>query len=227
MDKGVAASPVDALESLNGQAVGPYRLRVAIDSRTRYADQRDFSVYVTDASGHPSAAPVFRGRYNAGRPSAHVPAWIDGEFACPPCPEKDGRGWTDALLGDVARRLGTLLPPGGRLWIAYEAFDRDDGLARETRDALARRVPLLTTPIGRLLFLADCWTGLRDWDIAEGGREGPRKVQGNKPLDRRHASWCAAALRRELTEFLQRPADDALIGRAQARAKLMLPELGQ
>jgi hypothetical protein len=45
----------------------------------------------------------------------------------------------------------------------------------------------------------------RDWYIPEGGREGPRKLQGFKPLDGAIAREKAQQLRREMAELLARP----------------------
>ena len=85
-------------------------------------------------------------------------------------------------------------------------------------------MPLVTTPIGYLLFCADCWIGIRDWDIPEGGREGPRKLQGNKALDAEHAQRRAQEIVPRLEEFVSR-AQGELEERAAARAVAMLPAL--
>ncbi len=213
------------LECLNGQKIGPYRLEVELQGQLRYTDQQQASLYLVDEAGGRSERPIFRGRCCAGRPSAYVPAWIDGEFIAPASSLPELSEGLEALYPGVARGLGALLPAGGRLWIAYEAFDYDGPLHRETRAGLAAKVPLIATPIGRLLFDAGCWTGLRNWDIAEGGREGPRKLQGNKALDDRHARAVAVALVGELLDFVQGPSDAEVTDRAQARAREIVPLL--
>jgi len=209
------------LKSLNDQAVGVYRLWIKAGGRTRHAGQQDFTLCLCEPSGHTPVAAVFRGRYNAGRPSIHVPTWIDGEFLDP----VDVAELRESLQKAIAAKLGMLIPPGGRLWLAYEAFDHDGPWARETRAALAARVPLLATPIGELMFHAGCWAGLRDWYIAEGGREGPRKLQGNKAQDDGHARRCAETLIRELDGFMARPSEQEVVVRAQARARRIVPDL--
>jgi len=207
------------LESLNNQIVGAYRLRVEMVGRARYFDQRDFALYLVDARGNAFVTPVFRGKFNAGRPSIYVPSWIDGEFV------EDQPTLSHTLFTGVAQRLGALIQPGGRLWFAYEAFGNAGAMMRETRDALDAHVPLIATPIGFLLFRADCWCGLRDWDIPEGGREGPRKLQGNKPLHAAHARQRAGEIVQTLEQFLGQRVQLEIAARAQARAQVILPAL--
>lgn len=224
------------LESLNGQAIGRYRLRVEIVGRPRYVDQRDFALYLIDPDGSRSHEPLFQGRWNAGRPSSFVPTWIDGEFAPPPFPPSEdtkgeglgeGAGKGESLFGEVARCLGSLIPAGGRLWLAYESLATESWLERETRAALAVRVPAETTPIGLLLVRAGCWSGMHDWDFPEGGREGFRKLQGNKPLHLEQAYQSALALMQTLQTFAALRTADEVTRRAQARAALVRRELEQ
>jgi hypothetical protein len=219
------------VESLNGQAVGRYRLHVEIVGRPRYVDQRDFALYLIDPDGRRSQEPLFRGRWNAGRPSSHVPTWIDGEFAPVPFPLPQDEGEQlregESLFGEVAQSLGALIPAGGRLWLAYESFGTENWLYCETRAALAAQVPAEATPIGRLLVRAGCWSGIRDWDFPEGGREGYRKLQGNKPLHLEHAYESGLALMRALHTFAAQRASDEVTRRARVRASLVQQELEQ
>lgn len=219
------------LGKLHDQPVASFRLRLETSGRTRFFDQQNFALYLIGEQENESEHPVFRGLYNAGRPSIFVPAWIDGEFV----EDSEVRGqaiWRrDALTGTplvakgIAEQLGTLIPPGGRLWFAYEAFEGEGegDLARETRKLLADKIPLAVTPLGFLLFSAGCWVGLRDWDIPEGGREGPRKLQGNKPNDRNHAQLRAQELSHDLESFLNR--QDAITDVLRERANAILSAL--
>jgi hypothetical protein len=218
------------LEQLQNQTIGEHRIHVVTIEPAHYFDQHDFALYLIDSCGVMSETPVFHGRFNAGRPSIYVPAWIDGEFVEYP---SDNAGWMagvsviglpSPVITGIAERLGTLIPPGGRLWFAYEAFDGEGDLMRETRAALSARVPIIATPIGYLLFCAGCWVGLRDWDIPEGGREGPRKLQGNKPLNAAHAQRRAREIISVLEEFMTR-AQTGIEQRARGRAQVMLPAL--
>ena len=80
-----------------------------------------------------------------------------------------------------------------------------DSVARSlTARALSARVPPVATPLGALLFEVGCGVAFRDWYISEGGREGPRKLQGFRALDDDHARTrgleAAAALEAFLAE---------------------------
>ena len=63
-----------------------------------------------------------------------------------------------------------------------------------TARALAAGVPPVATPLGALLFDLGCGVAFRDWYISEGGREGPRKLQG-LPRDERVSTRAPAASR--------------------------------
>ena len=56
-----------------------------------------------------------------------------------------------------------------------------------TARALAAGVPPVATPLGALLFDLGCGVAFRDWYISEGGREGPRKLQGFRATNEEHA----------------------------------------
>jgi len=108
------------------------------------------------------------------------------------------RPWIDITAGEAVdlRRLARLVGPGGSVMVAY---GRD-----ETERALRRRVPPSATPLGLALLDAGCrW--FKDWYFAEGGREGPAKLQGTVPLDAERARQSERALAQELAAFLARP----------------------
>ncbi|MEE8336952.1 MAG: DUF1122 family protein [Dehalococcoidia bacterium] len=81
----------------------------------------------------------------------------------------------------VFGRLAELVPAGGHLMAEYDSYAR-----RMTARALAAGVPPRATPLGATLASAGCGIAFRDWYIAEGGREGPRKLQGFRALDADH-----------------------------------------
>lgn len=78
---------------------------------------------------------------------------------------------------------------------------------RETARGLALGIPPVATQLGFLMYLIGCGTIFRDWYFAEGGSEGPRKLQGSKPLDQKHAVRAAHELASDLMEFLASPFD--------------------
>ena len=81
----------------------------------------------------------------------------------------------------IFARLAELVPPGGHLMAEYDSQAR-----RMTARALTARVPPRATPLGATLAAVGCGVAFRDWYISEGGREGPRKLQGFRALDLEH-----------------------------------------
>ncbi len=222
--------PQRDLAALDGLPLGAYVLRLRDVQPLRWVEQARFDVYLEDESGRLSLAPVFSGVYSAGRPSLYVVGWIDGIFY-------DRVGFAAAegevdlgaagLDGPLMAMLGRLIPAGGRMWLAYESFAREGPVHQATRQALALQLPLLVTPLGYLLYQAGCWCALRDWYIPEGWREGPRKLQGNKPVDAAHARRRAVETVKTLQDFLSHPpaGEAALIGPACRRAQAILEGL--
>lgn len=217
------------LATLHGVPLGPYTLRLANVTPRGYVEQVNFDLLLVHDAGHEATPPVFSGIYSSGRPAAGIVGWVDGVY-CNLVRFPDGaqidlaRSGLDRLLFG---HLGELIPPNGRLMVAYEAFHVDSPILRQTREALRRGVPPLATPIGELLFHANCWLGVRDWYIPEGGREGHRKLQGNKALDARHRRRRAEEAVQQLLTFLDRAdsAADALVRAAGERSRSIIADL--
>ncbi len=102
----------------------------------------------------------------------------------------------------VIEALGRLVPPGGHLMMEYESTHR-----RETLRALAQGVPPIATPLGGMMFAAGCGVAFRDWYMAEGGRQGPRKLQGYRAVDVEHELRRYPGVLAELERFLESSAD--------------------
>lgn len=218
-----------ALVTLDNLPLGPYVLRLAEVTSRGYVEQVNFSLTLTDQQGQQATPPVFSGIYSSGRPAAWIVGWIDGVY-CSPVRLEDG---TEIDLGETGLdrllfiHLGELIPPNGRLMVAYEAFYTESPVLSQTREALHRGVPPLATPVGELLFYADCWLGIRDWYIPEGGREGHCKLQGNKALDANHRQRRAREAVRQFRTFLDQTtgSDDETIQAARARGEMILARL--
>ena len=94
--------------------------------------------------------------------------------------------------------LAQFVPPGGHIMVEY-----DSPTHRATERMLTLGFPPVCSPIGYLMFGIGC-RSYRDWYISEGGREGPRKLQGFMPLNDEIRREKAAKLREELEAFLSR-----------------------
>jgi hypothetical protein len=161
--------------------------------------------------------PVVAGQISRGPYAAHN--WVELSVLTDVVKDPDGgapiRIAGTALELRLLRRLARLVPSGGHVMVEYESPHR-----RETFDGLLHGVPPVATPLGLMLFLAGTGDSFKDWYYAEGGMEGPRKLQGNRALnaaDRRH-KW--EALRRELQTYLRR--HGALPEAVRARARTVL-----
>jgi hypothetical protein len=116
--------------------------------------------------------------------------------------------------------LGELIPPGGHLMLEYES-PRWSSTAR----ALNLGAPPAATELGELLRAAGCAASIRNWYIPEGGHEGPRKLQGFKPLDEGRARSAREARDRDLRDFLASLAPSArsnALADARRRARRLL-----
>ena len=94
-----------------------------------------------------------------------------------------------------------------------------------TARALNLGAPPAATELGELLRAAGCDASIRNWDISEGGREGPRKLQGFKPLDDGRALAARQSRDRELRAFLLTPRSGApsdALAHARRRARRLL-----
>jgi hypothetical protein len=187
------------LGELQGCAVGSGRLLVLLGPKNAVGASY-FQAFLRLADGRLSDEPLLLGLHNSGRYPAYN--WIDVIRY-----EAIATFTSDERLDLAARRLdrrlfrllGQLIPPGGHLMVEYESEGH-----RLTERMLALGVPPVATPLGYLLFLSGCGASFRDWYISEGGREGPRKLQGFKPLDDEDTGRKARSMAEDLQQFLAR-----------------------
>ncbi|WP_376788765.1 DUF1122 family protein [Thermoflexus sp.] len=194
--------PSPRWETLDGLSIGAYRIQVREEGSAGTAGQRYLAFYL-EREGLRSDRPILRGLYAEPRPRP-IPGWLDGFFRNPIPFQGQLVELNDADLQEFFRAIGTLIPPGGWLALAYETFGESLAIHQETEQALRLGVPPILTPLGMCLFYADCAFPIRDWSIAEGWREGPRKLQGFRPREEAHYRRRAEALREEIQAFLRR-----------------------
>ena len=106
---------------------------------------------------------------------------------------------SDAVLQTLFDYLCELVPQGGHIMVEYESAEWAD-----TRLGVGCGVPPAATPLGSMLYRAGCGAAFKDWYFAEGGSEGPRKLQGFKALNEEHRRARAAEMAAELRSFRQR-----------------------
>lgn len=195
------------LHALNGQKLDQATLLVLLGRKNRFG-ARYFQVFLSGGRGQVSEQPVVTGLFNSGPYPSYN--WVEvislaQHVTFAPSMGDKGRILNLSQSGldqELLRRIADLIPPGGHMMIEYDSPGQ-----WETARSLRLGIPPAATPLGSLLHAIGCGAGFRDWHFAEGGSEGPRKLQGYKPLNEEHARQKAGELARELSEFLDRPID--------------------
>ena len=125
------------------------------------------------------------------------------------------------LSRELLKLIADSIPPGGHMMIEY-----DSPVQQETADLLRLGVPPAATPLGYLLYSIGFGAGFKDWHFAEGGSEGPRKLQGFKPLNQKHAQEGVNGLAKELLNFSNSPTDFGHSGLGKAARQRAVEILG-
>jgi hypothetical protein len=203
---------LEELVSLGNNRVGKFGIRVALEPVVLppgglFSGRTYFNIYFEDGHGRRSERPVIdKALYSVG--GKGVLPWIEiGYYRTEVTFKKDEGNvsqTTDIAFTDAERKLfkllGDFIPAGGHMMMPY---DLDDNvLSRMTFAALRKNVPMVATPIGFLLFHIGFTIPFRDWYIAEGGHEGPRKLQFEKPLTDEREKLVREEIIDELTVFI-------------------------
>lgn len=186
------------LARLHGQGLGGYRLFVLVGPKNNVGS-RYFQLFLLDGKGRLSDEFLALGLQSSGP----FPAFNWVEFTqYRPALRIGGKSVGLAAEGldlGLFEAVSELVPPGGHIMCEYDSPGQ-----QATARVLTLGYPPAASPIGYLMFRAGC-RSYRDWYISEGGREGPRKLQGFKSLDAEIGAEKTAALRAELEELLSRP----------------------
>jgi len=221
--------PVHPMREIEGAIMGNgVRLRVEVGPKNHVGSDYFRITLVTDLHG-PADEPVCFGLINRGAyPGFNWVEVTDFQGRFPLAGETVEV--PEGIDGALVKALGRLVPPGGHLMMEYDSRHR-----AMTARALAQRVPPAATPLGGMMFAAQCGTWFTDWYISEGGREGARKLQGFRAVDAAHAERRGREMLDGLEAFLGRAKDcdwdvqAACIPIAQAtvtalRARLAVPD---
>jgi len=186
------------LVSLHGRTLGDYRLLVLLGPKNNVGS-RYFQLLLVDADGRLANDALALGLHNSGPYPAFN--WVElTRYAS--VLEFEGKTLDLARQGldlPLFEILSELVPSGGHVMVEY------DSPSQETSErVLTLGYPQASSPLGYLMFQVGC-RSYRDWYISEGGREGPRKLQGFKPWNEEIAREKTEILRRQLSEFLAQP----------------------
>jgi len=161
------------------------------------------SIALADRDGRRVGGPVMTALVSGG--GRGVKPWIEARFypSIAIEGEKLIRIRTAGIEAELIAIIGEIIPPGGHLMIDYES-----GGQERTMRELQLGIPPAATALGARMLAAGFVGEFKDWYFSEGGHEGPRKLQANKPPD-------AAAARRAIAERIGELEEFALRGRAR------------
>lgn len=177
------------LEGADGLRLDGFTLTLSDLKPLRKSGWRGFPFLLENGEGTRGSDPVVWGIHSLGGKDG-VRGWMDPEYreeiAFPFPTERSGgirislaeKGMDRKLFG----ALGETIPPGGHLMVSYEGEQQIHG---EALSGLLAGIPPAATPLGFLLFLSG-FAYVKDWYLAKGGMEGPRKLWGEKAPD---AGW--------------------------------------
>lgn len=183
---------------LHGRRLGPYRL-IALLGPKNNVGSHYFQLFLADRRGRLALEPLALGLHNSGPFPAYN--WVELTQYRPILTFNGKRVdlATEGLDLTLFQLVSDLVPPGGHIMVEYDSPSQ-----KATERVLTLGYPAACSPIGYLLLQAGC-RSYRNWYIPEGGREGPRKLQGFKPLNDEIAAEKTALLRRELEGALHLP----------------------
>jgi hypothetical protein len=218
----------DSLSRLHGRSLGEYEIHLQLKPLQYRGGWTYFSLYLKDHAGRISSqrsptgqameTPVLEGIHSRG--GRGVKGWIEvgdyfpivhfeGRKTPPKTVHLSKRGLDRGIFG----LLGGCVPPGGHLMFAYEV-SYESLFHRETQNSLTKGIPPISTAQGELLFHAG-FRLVKDWYLAEGGHEGPRKLWGEKPLNEIESREFDLRTFLQLLAFLSRQPNPTYVEREQ------------
>ena len=213
----------DPLNGLQDKNVNGFSLHLGEVKQLRLSGWKGFKLYLRNPQNTLSTSPVIKGIYSSGGKDGVQP-WMDldyrdeAQFQDPENKQEKYSLTTSESGFKLFSLLGGLIPPGGHLMVSYEG---EQNIHAETVNSLSLGIPPAVTPLGYLLYKGG-FQYIKDWYLAEGGFEGPRKLWGEKAPD---DSWRLNYLERtslQIEKFLQKTFSSSyedLVEPARKRAK--------
>jgi hypothetical protein len=193
------------LKKLHGLRLKDFSLHLAEVKQLRLSGWKGFKLYLKNAAGLLSTLPMVKGIFSVGGKEGVKP-WMDIEYREElQFPEPEEKFFTIVLSQNeqdmlLFKHLSGLIPPGGHLMTSYEG---DQKIHLETIKSLSISIPPAATPLGYLTFMAG-FQYIKDWYLAEGGFEGPRKLWGEKAPDKAWTKNFYEKTAQQMIDYLQR-----------------------
>ncbi|MEO8457300.1 MAG: DUF1122 family protein, partial [Chloroflexota bacterium] len=165
------------ISHFDGLPLGEYRIHALLGPKNKVGS-RWFRLFLADTDGNLADEQMALGLFGAGPYPAFN--WLEFTQFEEILHFTDAQSvdlWQTGLERPLFEAMSSLIPPGGHLMAEYDSPSH-----KATERILTLRYPPAASPIGYLMFQAGV-RSYRDWYISEGGREGPRKLQGFKPLN--------------------------------------------
>jgi hypothetical protein len=197
----------EPIKKLEGIDLRGYLLHVGEEKQLSLSGWKGIKLYLMDPGGDMTDQPVIEGIFSRGR-RGKIQPWMDLSYR-EAVRFKASRGGKDvgirlnevAIDSELFLHLGALIPPGGHLMVSYEG---SDDIHRDTLRGLYAGIPPAATPLGFLIFNSG-FQYIKDWYLAEGGHEGPRKLWGEKSPDREWENIYFKKTEEAVEKFLKGP----------------------
>lgn len=190
------------ISHFDGLPLGDYHT-IALLGPKNAVGSRYFRLFLADSGGQLAEEQLALGLFGAGPYPAFNWVELTQYEELLHYPQGPLDLWQTRLERHLFDAMSSLLPPGGHLMAEYDSPSH-----KPTERILTLRYPPACSPIGYLMFEAGV-RSYRDWYISEGGREGPRKLQGFKPLNDEIAGEKTALLRANVEGALAAPENEA------------------
>lgn len=199
------------LKRLQGKRLDGLTLHLAEIKQLRLSGWKGFKLYLQDSRGVRSELPVIKGIYSVGGKDG-VKAWMDLEYREELDFSKGENSLTSFSLSSshtdrkLFLHLEEFIPPGGHLMVSYEGGQK---IHTTTLKSLSSGIPPVLTALGTLIFLAG-FHYIKDWYLAEGGHEGPRKIWGEKAPDAKWTKIFLEMTAQQIKPFLDKKSSPSL-----------------
>lgn len=214
------------LKNLHGKRINGYTLNLGELQQLHLSGWKGFELYLQNSQGILTTSPVIKGIYSVGGKDGVKP-WMDLEYS-EELRFSQGEETEDTLSlsykslnRKLFKHLGDIIPPDGHLMVSYEG---DQKVHVDTMRSLNTGIPPSITPLGFLIFLGG-FQLVKDWYLAEGGQEGPRKLWGEKAPDRLWIQIFYERTTQQILRYLQKkpnPTYGELVEGAKRRTEELL-----
>jgi len=193
------------LKNLHGKRVNDYTLHLGEVKQLRFSGWKGFKLYVRDSCSILNESPIIKGIYSIGGKDG-VKSWMDLEYneELKFLKEKEIKNSLILSSNNLDRKLfkylGNIIPQGGHLMVSYEG---EQIIHTNTIKSLNIGIPPVATALGFLIFQGG-FQLIKDWYLAEGGHEGPRKLWGEKAPNDTWAQTFYENTAQQILQFLDR-----------------------